>query len=240
MNINRRQVLKGSVATAGLGALGFVGTGSGQGPDVSRSADWGEQDPPVPYDDYNVHRVAKDGSGDYEEIQAAVNAAEEQDLILIEPGQYYENVRVNSPSKLTIRGTSRDEVIIDGEYSGYTGIEITADDVVVENLTVRRCTYGVYWTGVEGYRGSHLVANNCTGENSHGYGIYAFNSRYGRFEYCYASGSDDAGFYIGESQPADAVISDCIAENNAMGYSGTNAVAIWSSRIPSGATTCPG
>ena len=94
----------------------------------------------------------------------------------------------------------------------------TKSHVVVENLTLRGWQYGVYWVGVEGYRGSHLTAYNNTE-----YGIYAFNSRYGRFEHSYASGCDDAGFYIGQSQPADAVITDCIAENNAMGYSGTNA-----------------
>jgi hypothetical protein len=222
--MDRRNLLRGGALAGSAGVLGVMeATAGDDGPDASRSAGWGEQEPAVPYTDYTVHRVSKDGTAEFERIQAAVNAAEKRDLVLVEPGVYYERVAVNEPAQLTIRGTDRDEVIIDGEYGGYSGIAITADDVVVENLTVRHCTYGVYWTGVEGYRGSHLVTYNNTGEYTTGYGIYAYDSRYGRFEHSYASGTDDAGFYIGESQPADAVVTNCLAENNAMGYSGTNA-----------------
>ena len=53
--------------------------------------------------------------------------------------------------------------------------------------------------------------------------MYAFGSRYGRIEHSYASGSPDAGFYIGACNPCDAVITDVLAERNALGYSGTNA-----------------
>lgn len=221
MKLGRRDVLKGGAAVSVVGVAGWEAAGSG--PAASRSEDWGVQAEPEPYEDYDVHRVSQEGSGDFGTIQGAVNAADERDLVLVEPGVYREQVEIHDPPRLTVRGTDRDEVVVDGEYGGYAGITVTADDVVVENLTVRRSTYGVYWTGVEGYRGSHLVAYNNTGPNTNGYGIYAFNSRYGRFEHSYASGSDDAGFYIGESQPADAVITNCLAEYNALGYSGTNA-----------------
>ncbi|HEX6401323.1 MAG TPA: PLDc N-terminal domain-containing protein, partial [Actinomycetota bacterium] len=49
------------------------------------------------------------------------------------------------------------------------------------------------------------------------------DSRYGRIERSYASGSPDAGFYVGGCNPCDAVITDVLAEHNALGYSGTNA-----------------
>jgi hypothetical protein len=45
----------------------------------------------------------------------------------------------------------------------------------------------------------------------------------GGFDHSYASGSPDSGFYIGQCYPCDAVITDVISENNALGYSGTNA-----------------
>ncbi|MFN5602921.1 MAG: right-handed parallel beta-helix repeat-containing protein, partial [Actinomycetes bacterium] len=38
----------------------------------------------------------------------------------------------------------------------------------------------------------------------------------------YAAGSPDAGFYIGQCFPCDAVIRNVIAEHNGLGYSGTN------------------
>lgn len=216
MKFSRRSLLRGAGAAGVAGVFGTAAlSGSaGAAPEASRSADWGDQPEPEPYDEYTTRRVPED----YETIQAAVNDAEPRDLVLVGPGVYNERVEVNDTPRLTIRGIDRNEVVLDGEYGGYTGITITSDDVVVENLTVRHWEYGVYWVGVEGYRGSHITAYNNTE-----YGIYAFNARYGRFEHCYSSGCDDAGFYIGQSQPADAVITDCIAEYNAMGYSGTNA-----------------
>lgn len=218
MDISRRTALKaGAVVLTG----GIVGRAAIQdaAAHVSRSAEWGNQADPVPYEEYDTHRVAVDGSADYESIQAAVNAATPRDLILVEPGVYREEVAINDTPRLTIRGTDRAGVVLDGEGQRYNGIRTTADGTVVENLTVRDFEgNGVYWTNsVTGYRGSYV-----TSVRNGVYGIYAFSSRKGRFEHCYASGSEDAGYYIGETLQADAVITDCIAEQNAIGYSGTN------------------
>jgi hypothetical protein len=217
MDFNRRTFLKSGTVVGGVGFAGSELLRSGNA-DPSRSEAWGDQDSPEPYEDYDVHIVSKRDRG-FDTIQAAVNAATERDLVLIERGVYHEKVNVTDTPKLNIRGVDRNEVIIDGEFERSDGIISLTNDIVVENLTVRNHTgNGVYWNRVRGYRGSYLTAYN-----NIKYGIYAFNSRYGRFEHCYASGHDDAGFYIGESQPASAVITDCTAENNAMGYSGTNA-----------------
>lgn len=62
-----------------------------------------------------------------------------------------------------------------------------------------------------------------TSVNNEVYGIYAFDSVDGLFEDSYASGSADAGFYIGQCDPCNAVIRGVVAERNALGYSGTNA-----------------
>lgn len=219
MPCSRRTALKGIAA---LGVVGVVAGGVGADPevDVSRSNDWGDQDPPEAYEDFEVHRVEPDGTDEYPSVQAAVAAAEPRDLILLEPGVYREAIEVHDTPRLTIRGVDRNETIVDGEFERYVGIQIRSSNVVVENLTVRNCAgNGVNWTGgADGYRCSHVTAYN-----NRIYGIYAFDSRHGRFEHCLASGSDDAGFYIGQAQPADAVIADCVAQNNAMGYSGTNA-----------------
>lgn len=225
MDVNRRSFLKGGAAVGAAGVAGSAATG-GATADPSRSADWGDQQTnPDPYDDYETHRVSTEGGADFETVQAAVDAASRHDLILVEPGVYYEEVEVHDTHQLTIRGTDREEAILDGQHDDYNGITITTDGVVVENLTVRNYQgNGVYWTStdidnpIHGYRGSYINAHHIGV-----YALYARNAEYGRFEYCYTHGSADAGFYIGESQPAHAVITDCIAEYNAMGYSGTNA-----------------
>ncbi|HSK36696.1 MAG TPA: right-handed parallel beta-helix repeat-containing protein, partial [Actinomycetota bacterium] len=155
---------------------------------------------------------------DHETIQEAVEAARPGDLVLIGPGVYREEVKVAVPS-LIIRGRDRNRVVVDGEFLRPNGISVTADEVAVENLTVRNALInGLFWTGVRGYRASYVTAYN-----NKDYGIYAFDSADGLFEHSYASGSPDSGFYIGQCHPCDAVIDQVVAERNGLGYSGTNA-----------------
>lgn len=156
--------------------------------------------------------------GDHDTIQAAVDAANPGDLILIEPGTYNEAVVVET-DELTIRGLDRNEVILDGEFELENGIFVVgANGVTVENMTARNyTTNGFYWSGVDGYRGSYLTAYR-NGD----YGVYAFNAYNGQFDNSYGGGSPDAGFYIGECYPCNAVIDNVISENNGLGYSGTN------------------
>jgi plastocyanin len=161
----------------------------------------------------SVRRVPRQ----YPTIQAAVDAADPGDLVLVDRGVYREEVTVTTPS-LTIRGVDRNETIIDGDFVRGNGITVLSDGVAIENLTARNAVLnGFFWTGVTGFRGSWLTAYN-NGD----YGIYAFDARDGLFEHSYASGSPDSGFYIGECYPCRIVIRDVTAEHNAIGYSGTN------------------
>jgi len=154
---------------------------------------------------------------DYPTIQSAVDAAAPGDLVLIEPGVYKEAVSVTTPG-LVIRGVDRNRVILDGEFTRNNGFFVTADGVAIENITARNfVTNGFYWDGVTGYRGSYLTAID-----DWVYGIYAFDSVDGLFEHSYASGSWDAGFYVGQCDPCNAVVTNVLAEFNGLGYSGTN------------------
>jgi hypothetical protein len=156
---------------------------------------------------------------DHSTIQEAVNAASPGDLILVSPGVYNEAVDVEVDD-ITIRGLDRNEVILDGDFELTNGIKVVgANGVVVENMTGRHYTSNsFFWTGVDGYRGSYLTSYR-TGD----YGIYAFDSVNGQFDNSYASGSRDAGFYIGQCYPCNALIDNVVSEWNGLGYSGTNA-----------------
>ena len=167
-------------------------------------------------------------------VQAAVDAADSGDLILIEPGVYREQVIVET-GDLVIRGLDRNEVVLDGGDELFDGFLVVADGVAIENLTVTRYRQnGVIFSGqaayssdgddavdsnpLERYRVSHVTAiNNGT------YGIYAFAARGGLIRSSYASGHPDSGFYVGQCKPCDVVLDDVTAERNSIGYYGTNA-----------------
>ncbi|HJR87185.1 MAG TPA: right-handed parallel beta-helix repeat-containing protein [Acidimicrobiia bacterium] len=151
-------------------------------------------------------------------VQAAVDLAQPGDMIFIGPGRYEEAVEVNTPG-LVIRGSDRNQVLLDARFEAENVIEVYVDGVAVENLTVMNgVANGIYWSGVRGFRASYVTAID-NGD----YGIYAFDSSDGLFEYSYASGSPDSGFYIGQCDPCQAIIDHVVAEWNGLGYSGTNA-----------------
>jgi hypothetical protein len=160
---------------------------------------------------------------EYDTIQAAEEAAEPGDLVLVCPGVYQEAVTVTTDD-IVIRGLDRNEVILDGEFERDNGIRVIgAKGVAVENLTARNYTSnGFFWTDeADQYRGSYLTAHN-----NGAYGIYAFNSETGLFDNSYSSGAADGGFYIGQCEACDAVIDNVVAQHNGLGYSGTNSSGV--------------
>jgi len=156
---------------------------------------------------------------EFDTIQAAVDAAAAGDLVLIAPGTYNEAVNVVT-DEIVIRGLEREGVVLDGQFELDNGIRVLgASGVAVENLTTQNYTdNGVFFTGVDGYRTSYVTAYRI-GD----YGIYAFDSVNGQIEHSYGAGSPDAGLYIGQCFPCNAVVTDFLSEHNGLGYSGTNA-----------------
>lgn len=214
-----------------LGTLAPVLVGCGGGDD-------GSDDGRRPSGEHVTIKVP----GDAPTISAAVSLAKPGDLVLVAPGKYHESVKI-STSRITLRGESRDKVVIDGRLRQPNGVVVTAPGVAVENLTVRNNTQnGVLVTGsakaaagMPGQSGGYdtgdepvtflksFAVSHVTATRNGLYGIYAFSARNGVIEHSYTSGSADSGIYVGQCKPCRIVVRDNVAELNAVGYEGTNA-----------------
>lgn len=179
---------------------------------------------------FRTLRVPKD----YPTIQKAVDASKKGDLILIAPGTYTpkaDDTAIASveTDDIVIRGENRNTVILDGKYTAENGIKVFSNGVAIENLTVRNNTgNGVFFTGdygkgvlLKGYRTSYVTASN-----NGLYGVYAFSAEDGQIDHSYGSGNPDSGFYVGQCEKCNALLTDDIAEQNMLGYSGTNSTGV--------------
>jgi hypothetical protein len=176
-------------------------------------------------------------------ITEAIDLVSPGGVIEIAAGRYEEQVIVDK-ADVTLRGADRNETLIDGGGVRPFGIVVIADGVRVENLTVARATfYGVLVTGlhdengpaspgVDGYTGwdpaafpplQRFLVDHVTAYNNGLYGIYAFNSQHGVIRDSYASGSADSGFYVGQCEDCDILVTGNVAERNAVGFENANA-----------------
>lgn len=215
---------------AALGALTLV-SGCGGGGDDGSGKDRRPEGARV------TIRVPADAST----ISTAVSLARPGDLVLVAPGEYHESVRIDT-ARITLRGESRDKVVVDGQLRRPNGVVVAAPGVAVENLTVQRNTQnGVLVTGsaaaVAGLPGSggydtgdepvsfleSFLVSHVTATRNGLYGIYAFSAQNGVIEHSYTSGGADSGIYIGQCKPCRIVVRDNVSELNAVGYENTNA-----------------
>lgn len=94
-------------------------------------------------------------------IQAAINAANENDTIIVHEGTYQENLIVNK--SLTLQNGSLP--VIDG--MGGTAINITAENVTVDGFNVTNCSYGINSTAL-----GFTIVNNTINASVDGINLY--------------------------------------------------------------------
>ena len=107
--------------------------------------------------------VATDGTGNYATIQAAVDNANSGDIIIVQPGTYYENININKPGlkNLELRsasGNAADTII--ANYIGGHVISVSyGDNLAIKGFTIRGAgndTAGINMVG----------SHHCTIENN--------------------------------------------------------------------------
>lgn len=165
--------------------------------------------------------VAKDGSGDYTSIQAAIDGAKsfppERIIIFVKNGVYEEKVTVHAWNpKITLVGESKDKTIIthddhfdkidrgrNSTFFTYT-LLVEANDFRARNLTVRNTAGPVGQALALRVEGDRAVFENCRflGHQDTVYVAGEGSRQY--FKDCYIEGTTD--FIFG---PATAVFEDC-------------------------------
>ena len=116
----------------------------------------------------NILYVGGQGTGNYTTIQDAINSANTSDTIYIFNGTYHENIIINK--SITLLGENKNNTIIDG--SGFEEIiNITTDNVKINNLTIKN---GVY--GIKLYKANNsTIKNNIITNNLEGICFYSSN-----------------------------------------------------------------
>lgn len=146
-------------------------------------------------------------------IQAAVNRAAVGSTILLEPGVYRESVLVRK-NRLNIRGSGAaigGTVLQPGANTRQpcdSGICVVGTKAKpVEGVSVSSLLARNYpGNGVIAFWSTNLIVQNVVAQNNGEYGVARFNSTGGSLITNVASGSGEAGLYIGDSPHANAFV----------------------------------
>ena len=158
---------------------------------------------------------------DFRTIRRAVAAAPSGSTIVVAPGVYREAVTVSTPN-LVIRGVDRFRTVVTGEDTRTDGFLVTADDVKIKNLTVRRFTNsGVTFSDVTGYtiREVDSIKNRT-------YGIRAVGSFDGVIADSFAWGSGDSAFRVEGCVACSTIIDGVKGQYSYLGYAGVNSTGV--------------
>jgi pectinesterase len=177
--------------------------------------------PTAPQSDSYDYVVAKDGSGDYTSIQAAIDGAKsfppERITIFVKDGVYREKVTVHAWNpRITLIGESKEKTILtyddhfdkinrgrNSTFFTYT-LMVQANDFRARNLTVKNSAGPVGQALALRVEGDRVVFENCRflGHQDTIYVAGAGHRQY--FKDCYIEGTTD--FIFGQ---ATAVFEDC-------------------------------
>ncbi|MGH2694617.1 MAG: right-handed parallel beta-helix repeat-containing protein, partial [Actinomycetota bacterium] len=141
--------------------------------------------------------------------------------IVVRPGTYDGGVEIATPD-LVIRGVDRFRTVVHGNDAVPTGFTVTADNVVIKDLTVRNFTdAGVAIQDAEGFTVNRVdLIKNRT------FGVRASSSRDGVLKNSFAWGSGDSGFSVASCFGCSVVVRNVTAKTNYVGASLANATGV--------------
>ncbi|MEO0073601.1 MAG: pectinesterase family protein, partial [candidate division WOR-3 bacterium] len=154
--------------------------------------------------------VAKDGSGDFTTISAAVRNATEGAVIGVKPGRYVEKVEITDVSGITLFGAGPGRSIIDagGEYAA---VSLASDDVTISGFTLTGGgSHGVY------VKDGHHTIERCLITGNRDRGIYlsnTFGDGSADISYCTIVDNEVSGIYSIADNPMTEITYCIIARN---------------------------
>ena len=163
--------------------------------------------------------VSLDGTGQYGDIQSAIDAAADGDTVLVKPGEYVVLESVTFRGKeIAVRSESGPEVttirMADRLSSYSTVVEFTSQEgesSVLEGFTIAG---GKFWGTQQGgvtCRGSSPTLTNCTISGNAGGGVYCYKSS-PTLTKCTISGNSGGGVYCSEG--SSPILTSCIVWGN--------------------------
>lgn len=165
-------------------------------------------------------------------IQNAVDAAAAGDTVVVKSGKYAQSVAIAkdgltlradghvtisppaTPGRCSQPGEEIGICVVPADINFDTGAYVNrVKHVTVTGFRVQ----GFQGDGVFGYGTDHLRVSHVRAENNTGYGIVNFDGRFTTISKNAASGSDDAGLYVGDAPDAHSVVRGNRSWGNALG-----------------------
>ncbi|HEX3394928.1 MAG TPA: right-handed parallel beta-helix repeat-containing protein [Acidimicrobiales bacterium] len=163
--------------------------------------------------------------GPGQSIQAAIDAASPGDTIVVAPGTYRENLKINKDN-ITLQGTPGGTTLAPPgaakvthnpcfvSASNFDGICLpSVSGVTVSGFTVR----GFLGVGIHAINSDHLTIDNNRLNNNGLDGIADYGGSVDTISHNQAAGSSEAGILVADSPAAAVTVSDNTATNNGVG-----------------------
>ncbi len=157
--------------------------------------------------------VAADGTGTCATISEALSRAEPGSIILVKPGVYREQVKLDRVTRITLLGLDPMTTVIDASHR-YAAVEVGSDSNRISGLALRNADAHGVWV-----RNGHQTITNCliveNGERGIFLSALAGNAA-ARISHCTIADNGETGIYAARDS-AGVVITDCIIAFNPRG-----------------------